>query len=217
MLGLWGCEKVKVENQAAADVFIKAIKKADGTTAYTAIHSVFSYNVMTTVSVTSPAGTTSQLLNFDNAGNSFFNEPTDAEFLATPPVAGSYVYNVKFKDGEEKLYTNALASSYILPANITSLAKTASGDSVYIKWDAIANVHAYQLKVMKGTTQIYYQPSFADGSSPLKTSLRLGYLVSSLNSSGSGTYTFELTGLLFESTAYDVLQAVSTSSKDINL
>ncbi len=217
MLGLSGCEKAKVTNEATADVFVKAIKNAQGTNVYTAIHSVFSYNVMKSVSVTSPGGTPLQLTNFENGGNSFFNEPADADYSTTAPTAGSYTYLVKFNDGEEITYPNTLAAATLLPANITSLAKTASGDSVYIKWDAITATHAYQLKVMKGTTQVFFQPAFADGSVPLKPNLRLGFRLNELTTQGSGTYTFELTGLLFESTTYDYIQAISTSTKNIEL
>ena len=217
MLGLSGCEKVKVENQASVDVFVKAIKNAQGVTVYTPVHSVFSYNKMSTVSVTSPSGSTTQLINFENGGNSFFNEPAVSDYLTTTPTVGSYSYIVKFDDGEEKTYTNALASTVLLPATITSLAKSAGGDSVYIKWDAITSTHAYQLKIMKGTTQIFYQPAFVDGSVPLKTNLKLGFLLNTLTASGPGTYTFELSGLLFESTAYEYIQAISTATKDIAL
>lgn len=217
MLGLSGCEKVKVENVASADVFLKTIKNTQGVTVYTTVHSVFSYNKMSTVSVTSPGSSTILLQNFENAGYSFFNEPAATDYSATQPTAGPYTYTVKFDDGEEKIYTNSLSSSAILPANITALAKTANGDSVYIKWDAITSTHAYQLKIMKGTTQVYFQPPFSDASSPLKSSLRLAFPINTVTSSGTGTYTFELTGLLFETTAYDYLQAISVSTSDIAL
>jgi hypothetical protein len=217
MLGLSGCEKIKIQNEASADVFIKAIKNAEGIIVYAPLHSVFSYNTITSASVKSPDAKTMQLANYDNSGNSFFNEPQAADYLTSIPATGSYTYTVLFSDGEEKTYTNSLSSAIISPANITSLAKTANGDSVYIKWDAIANVHAYQLKITKGTSQIYYQTPFSDGSVPLKSSLKIGFLVSSLNSSGPGTYTFDLSGLLFETTAYDYLQAVSSSTKNVEL
>jgi hypothetical protein len=217
ILGLSGCEKLQVQNDASADVFVKAIRNAQGTTVYAPVHSVFSYNLMSSVSVKSPDGSTLQLTNFENAGNSFFNEPAETDYLTTPPSTGTYTYTVKFDDNEEKTFTNSLSASVLAPPNITSLAKSANGDSVYIKWDAIINTHAYQLKIMNGDTQVFYQPGFADNSVPLKTSLKLGFLLSSLTTSGSGTYTFELSGLLFETTAYDYIQAISTSKKDIDL
>src|SRR5665648_311611 len=205
ILGLSGCEKAKRQNVALADTFVKAIKNEQGVTVYAAVHSVFSYNVMKSVSVTSPGGTTIQLPNFENGGNSFFNEPVLADYSTTGPAAGVYTFLVKFNDGEEITYTNTLATSTLQPANITSLSKSASGDSVYIYWDAIATTHAYQIKVMKGTTEVFFQPAFADASLPLKANLKYGFRLSNLTTSGSGTYDFELTGLLYESTTYDYI------------
>ena len=172
---------------------------------------------MSSVSVRTPDSTTVDLKNFENGGNSFYNEPLDADYLAKIPTVGIYKYNVTFSSGELKTYTNTLSSASLLPPVITSLAKTASGDSVYISWDAIANTHAYQLKVSKGTVLALYQPAFQDNSVPLKTSLRLGIPTRNLTTSGSGTYTFELTGLLFESTTYDYIQAISSSTQNIEL
>ncbi len=216
ILGLSGCEKAKVTNVAIADTYVRAVKNAQGVTVYAAVHSVFSYNVMKSVSITSPGGNTIQLPNFENGGNSFFNEPVLADYSTTGPAAGVYTFLVKFNDGEEITYTNTLATSTLQPANITSLVKSANGDSVYIYWDAIATTHAYQLKVMKGTNEVLFQPPFADGSVPLKTNLRFGILLSKFATAGSGTYDFELTGLLYESTTYDYIQAISTSAKSID-
>ena len=190
LMGLSGCEKAKVTNEATGDVFIKAITNASGTTVYTAIHSVFSYNTMKSVSVQSPDGMTLNLSNFDGGGNSFYNEPAESDYHQVIPTVGAYVYTVTFNDDEVKTYSNPLSSSTIQPALITSLAKSASGDSVYIAWNAIASTDAYQLKVTRGTTQVYYQAAFQDGSTPLKANLRLGLLVSNLTSGVAGTYTF---------------------------
>ena len=220
MAGLSGCKKEKVANQASVDVFIKAIKNTQGATAYAVIHSVFSFNTITSVSVTSPDGTIKELTNPGSGGSSFYNVPVDADYLPTIPASsiGSYTYHVKFNDGEEITYTNSLSAATILPANITSLTKSVNGDSVYIKWDAISNVNFYQIEITKGTTQIYYSDKFYDGSTPLKPNLRLGFNLYNLNSAGgTGTFTFNINGLLYETTAYSYLQATSTSSSDIAL
>lgn len=217
LLGLSGCEKGTVTDVATADAFVKSIKNAQGVAVFTVVHSVVSYNAMTSVTVTAPNGTTTQLINYENGGNSFYNEPADADYSAIPPSSGTYTYLVKFKDGQEITYTNSLLSSNILPTTITSLAKTAKGDSVYISWNAIADVHAYQIKVMKGTTIIYSSNPFVDNSNPLKPNLKVGFYLNSLTSSVAGTYTFSIAGLLYETTAYDYLQAISTASQDIAL
>jgi hypothetical protein len=212
MLGLSGCEKAKVTNEAAADVFVKSIVNAQGATVYAVIHSVFSYTGISSVSVTGPDGTTTQLTDLEGSGDSFYNNPVEADYLSAQPTAsvGSYTYLVIFKDGEEKTYTNSLSTATLLPAIITSLVKSTDGSTVDISWDAITNVHAYQLKIMKGTTQVNSTPLFT---SPLKLSVP----ITSFNQSGPGTYTFEVTGFLFETTAYDYLQAISVSTSDIAL
>ena len=144
MLGFSGCEKSTVTNDAYPDVFVKTIKNAQGVTVYAAIHSVVSYSGVSKVSVQAPNGTVTQLLNYQNTGYSFYNEPADADYLPTPPAAGIYTYTVTFKNAEVKTYTNTLTNAVLAPANITSLVKSANGDSVYITWDAIANVDFYQ-------------------------------------------------------------------------
>lgn len=217
MLGLSGCEKAKVVNVAAGDVFIKAIKNDQGATVYTAIHSVFSYNTIKSVSAKSPDGTSVSLINYQNIGNSFYNDPPIADYTANIPTVGAYTYTVDFNDGEQILYTNTLSSATLQPANITSLAKNAAGDSIYISFDAIPDVNFYQIKVHKGDTQVFYADNLSDSSSPKKVNLRYPFGLNSLTSSISGTYTFEITGLLYESSAYDYLQAISTATKDIAL
>jgi len=220
LLGLSGCQKAKVTNQASADVFIKAIKNTQGTPVFTVIHSVFSFNTITSVSVTSPDGTKKELTNPGNSGNSFYNIPVDTDYLQalSSSVTGSYTYLVKFNDGEEITYTNSLSNLNIQPANITSLAKSANGDSVYVKWDAIPNVNFYQVEITKGATQIYYSDKFYDGSTPIKASLRLGFRLYNLTTTGgTGIFRFNINGLLYETATYDYLQATSTSTNDIEL
>ena len=217
IFGMSGCEKATVENQASGDVFVKSIKNASGITVYKAVHSVFSYNQMTAVTVQTPEGLTESLNSHDSNGNSFFNEPAESDYVAIAPTTGAYIYTVKFSNDETKTYSNTLTVATIQPALITSLVKSADGDSVYISWNAITSADAYQLKISRGTTQVYYQPAFQDGSTPLKASLRLGLPLVTVTAGVSGTYTYELTGILFENTDYEYLQAISTSTKDIEL
>lgn len=219
MLGLSGCEKAKTVNQAWADAFVKTIKNSQGATVYSVIHTVFSFNGMKSVSVTSPGGSVLQLANYQNGGVSFFNEPAEADYQIAPPAAGNYTYTVKFNDGEEIVYTNTLTADNLLPANITSLVKTTNGDSVYIYWNAIANVDAYGIYVNTGTTQVFKIDGLSDTSNPKKTSLRYGFSVSKLTSASSGIFNFEISGFLIEKAEadYTYLQAKSTATKNITL
>ena len=217
MLGFSGCEKSTVSNEAYPDVFVKAIKNAQNITVYAAIHSVVSYSGVSSVSVKAPDGTVTQLINYQNTGYSFYNEPADADYLPTPPAAGIYTYTVKFNDQEIKTYTNTLSNSVLAPANISSLVKSTNGDSVLVTWDAIANVDFYQLIINKGTTQIYTVDKLYDNSTPKKAFIKIGFAKSDITKGSSGTYSFELTGKLYETAAYDYLQAISPVIKTIDL
>jgi hypothetical protein len=219
MLGLSGCEKAAVTNSAVADVFVKSIKNAQGTTVYAVVHSVFSYNGMTSVSVTAPDGTVMQLTNFENGGNSFFNEPAVTDYLPAFPLSavGTYTYIVTFKDGTAITYTNPLSAATLPPANNLTVAKTVAGDSVYVRWDAITDANFYNVEILRGTTQVYYSDKFYDDSTPKQTNLRIGFRVDNLTAGGAGIFTFNINGLLYETTLYDYLQAISTSTANITL
>ena len=228
LLGLSGCEKATIVDLASADVFIQSIKNPNDTAQviFAAVHSVFSYNLMSSVSVVAPISTTSpdsittQLINYDKMGNSFYNIPVYSTSL---PAPGTYTYNVTFKDGQVISFSNTLLYNILLPPNITSLAKNGTADSIDISWDAVANAQAYQVKVTKGTatgpsaTQVFYAAPFIDTSNPLRTNLTIGVPLSAIISYGSGIYTFEVDALLYESSAYTYLQAIGTSSKAVTL
>lgn len=216
MVGLSGCEKSAVTDSASADVFIKALTNDKGVTVYSAVHSVFSYNVMKSVTVVAPDGTQSQLLNYQNAGYSFYNEPISTDYLPTIPTAGVYTYTVTFNDGTVTTYSNSLASTAILPPILT-ITKTVAGDSVYVSWGAIANVDTYRLEVTTGTTQMFYADGMVDNNSPKKAILKLGFAKSSLTAGVSGIYTFTLTGFLYESADFTYLQATSADTEQITL
>jgi len=216
MFGLSGCEKKVVTDTAAGDVFIKALTNDQGVTVYAAIHSVFSYNTMKSVTVVAPDGTQTQLLNYQNQGYSFYNEPIATDYHTTVPTAGVYTYTVTFNDGTVSTYTNSLSNIAILPPNIT-LSLTTAKDSVYISWGAIANVDTYRLEVKTGTTQMFYADGMVDSNTPKKAVLRIGFLKSALTSGLSGIYTFTLTGLLYESSDLSYLQATSADTDQITL
>ncbi len=217
LLGLVGCEKGTVTNVATADAFIKSKVNAQGVTVYAVVHSVFSYNTMSKATVTSPGGTTTELTDYENEGISFYNKPAETDYSTTIPTIGTYTYAVTFNDGTQLTYTNSLTAATLQPAVITGLAKNANGDSIYLSWNAIPNTNAYQIKILNGTS-VYTQPAFIDASVPLKANLRFGFLSSAVTTNGSGVYTFELDGYLFESSSsYEYLQAQSAATKDISL
>jgi len=228
LFGLAGCEKATIIDQASADAFIQSIKNPADTSkiVFAVVHSVFSYNLMSSVSVmapisaTSPDSITTNLINYAKMGNSFYNNPVYSASLPTP---GTYSYTVTFKDGQVISFSNTLTYNILIPPNITFLAKNVTPDSIDISWDAVANAQAYQVKVTKGTmtgasaTQVFYVAPFIDLSIPLRTNLTIGVPLSTVLSYGTGPYTFEVDALLYESTVGSYLQAIGTATRVITL
>ena len=224
VLGFTACEKATVVSEATADVIIRAIKspKDTSTIVFAAVHSVFSYSLIAGVSVVSPDGETLQLVDYNNLGNSFFNNIADSVYSPTPPTLGAYKYTVTFKDKEVISYTNSLSSSFVIPPPITSLTKSVA-DTIYLSWKAVLNADGYQIKITKtdtitkAATQLKYITPFSDSNTPKKTRLTFAmprsYFSSSL--SNSETYSIQLDALLFENTTSNFLQAIGTSSKNI--
>ena len=214
MLSLGSCEKATVVSQASADVFIKSIKDPKDTShvVYAAIHSVFSYDLISSASVVSPDGVTTQLVDFDKSGNSFYNSPADSTYSLSLPPLGTYQYTVTFKDKEVITYTNSLSTSAVLPPRITSLTKSADADSVYLTWKGVSDAQFYQIVITQGANQVGYIKPFGFSGNPSVQGY--GWPISFFT---SGTYTFELDALLFESAGSGYLQALGASKKKITL
>lgn len=207
------CDKATVTNQASADVFIKSISY-QGNTLFGVAHSVFSYNGISQVSLKPPQGDTLLLPSKVDEGLSFFKDPSldSGDFNITPPASGLYSYRVTFKDNTQTVLTNTLGANYLLPAKIDSFGRSADGQFVVVKWNAVNDAQGYQIRIVKGNTEvipakIYYQLS----------PLRVQFPISSFGSNLPGNYIVELDALLFESTTHQLLQAMSVSKDSIQL
>ncbi|MEI7524119.1 MAG: hypothetical protein WCJ95_07320 [Mariniphaga sp.] len=224
VIGFTGCEKATVVSTATADVFIRSIKSPKDTSisVYSVVHTVISYDLMANVSVVAPNGVTSQLVDYDKLGNSFYNLVADSLYSPTPPTPGTYNYTVTFKDKEVITYSNSLSSSYITAPTITSLVK-AVADTIYLKWNAVANADGYQIKITKldtitkVVTQLKYIQPFTDSSTPKKAKLYFSLPRSyfSLLLNNTETYSVQLDALLFENSTSTYLQAIGTASRNI--
>lgn len=207
LFGLLACEKATVTNVATADVFIKTLIN-EGDTLFGVVHSVFSYNKMSSVSVTSPAGDSIPLPGNADGGISIYKDPsmTSGEYNKVLPLAGIYTYNVTFKDKTQQVYTNALGANFLLPAVIDSLVKSQDGLSVLLKWRKVEGAQFYQVRVTKGDSEII-PAELISPAAELRVELPISFFSHYL----PGTFTIEVDALLCESTNYSQLQAFSVS------
>lgn len=213
LFGLLACEKATVTNVATADVFVKTIINK-GDTLFGVAHSVFSYNKMSSVSVKSPSGDSIPLPGNVDGGISIFKDPslTSEDYNKVLPLTGIYTYNVTFKDKTQQVYTNALGANFLLPAVIDSLVKSQDGLSVLLKWRKVEGAQFYQVRVTKGNSEIIPAELISQ-----EAELKFELPISSFSRYSPGTFTIELDALLYESTNYSQLQALSISYGSITL
>lgn len=212
-LGFMSCEKTTVTNQATADVFIKSILY-QGDTLHGAAHSVFSYNGIKEVSVKTPQGDTLLLPSESDQGISVYLDPSidGGNYSVLPPSPGTYTYRVIFKDGTKTTLTNILGGNYLVPAKIDSIARSADGQFVILKWEPVKDAQGYQIRITKGNTEVVAAKSYFQ-----LDKLRIEYPISSFSPYLPGTFTVELDALLFESSAHQSLQAMSVATGSADL
>lgn len=213
LVGFSTCEKATVTNVATADVFIKTLIN-EGDTLFGVAHSVFSYNKMSSVSVKSPGGDSIPLPGNADGGISIFKDPslTSGDYNKVLPLTGIYTYIVTFKDKTQLVYTNALGANFLLPAVIDSLFKSQDGLSVLLKWRKVEGAQFYQVRVTKVNSEIIPAELISQ-----EAELKFELPISSFSRYSPGTFTIELDALLYESTNYSQLQALSISYGSITL
>lgn len=213
LITLTSCEQTTVTDAASADAFIKTIIN-QGDTLFGLAHSVYSYNRMKSVSVKSPNGDSIQLPSISDKGISIYKDPSLAsgDFSKTIPVAGLYTYDITFKDKSTQVINNTLGTDYLLPTVIDSLGLSADGQSLILKWSAVQNAQFYQIRITKGNNEVIpaklYSPEGA---------LEIQFPVSSFSQYKPGNFTIELDALLFESTAFTLLQSMSVTYSSLAL
>lgn len=213
LLSFSACKKESSSNTAAADVYVKAILSG-GVPVFGITEYVIGNNSMNSVMVHTPDGLIGQLDAYDTSGTAYFRDPVEgtSDYSATPPVAGEYSFGVTFSNGEEKVVSNTLGASYLLPANITALTESADKSSVKMTWDPIVGADYLQLSIKKGDAVVYASQAFT---APATNSIDIPIVF--IPAFAAGIYTYELDAIKYESTTSNLFQAVSTASMDIAL
>ena len=213
LLSFTACKKISNSNTAAADVYVKAILSG-GVPVFGVTEYVIGSNTMNSVSVHTPDGLTGNLDAYDTSGTSYYREPLagTSDYSLIPPTTGEYSFGVTFSNGEEKVVTNVLGSSYLLPATITALTESADGQSVTMSWNALTGADSFQLSISKGGTVVYASQAFT---APLTNSLSIP--INLIPTFIAGVYTYELDAVKYESASSNLFQAVSTATMDVAL
>ena len=213
LIVLSACEKPAITNVASTDVFIKSMISGSDTL-FAIAHAVYSYNRMSLVSVKSPDGDSIALPGNVDGGISIYKDPSLAlgDYRKILPLVGTYTYYITYRDNSQQVLTNALGADYLLPNVIDSLTRSQDGSSVLLKWNKVDAAQFYQIRVTMGETEV-----IAAFLVPQAEKLGVELPYSSFSRFAPGPFTVELDALLYESTNYSQLQAMSNSYVSINL
>jgi hypothetical protein len=210
---LSSCRKQAASDSATVNVFVKSIL-VDGHSYFAASHMVSGTDAMRSVAVHTPDGVTDSLTSTDSSHLFYSLLPTFDVGGYTPdlPASGTYTYDIKFNDGIEKTFTDTLTSSYLLPASNLSAVESADGSSVNVTYNPVASVQKYQLLVTIGGIAVF-------SSTYISPSLNTNIILptSYLSQYMPGTFTFEIDAILFRSSGYNLVQAVSAATTTVSL
>jgi hypothetical protein len=213
ILVLFSCKTAKQNDNAAADIYVKSII-FDGEPVYGLAQYVIGYAVMNTVTVTAPGGAIDQLTAYDVSKMIYYSEPSIAmnTYSTTPPTPGTYSYGITFDDGIQKVVTDNLGTSYLLPATITSISKSTNSQSVILNWEPLLGVDYFQLSISKAGTVVYTSDPFVP-----PTGNTLTIPIGLITSFTPGTYTYQLDAIKYASLQTGNIQAISSASTTIDL
>ena len=212
VLSLAGCKKDSRVDDGVADVYVKSVL-LDGQPVFGLVHYVQGYSAITSVTVSMTDLTLDQLSSLDATNTVFYSEPSplNGSYSATVPTKGTYSYGVKFTDGVEKVLTDQLEDSYLLPPTITSISKT--GSIVTLRWDPLAGAQYFQFNILRGGVNVFSSQTFSMAANTNYIDVSTSYI----NSYSPGNYTFELNAFKLQTADQGKLQATSSASADIDL
>jgi hypothetical protein len=213
LLILLSCKKDKTNDNAVADVYVKSIL-SDGEPVFGLAHYVLGYAAMTSVTVSTPVGMTDPLNAYNTGKTIFYIEPSLAlgTYTGTPPSPGTYSYGITFNDGIEKVITDDLGATYILPASITSIVKSSNNQSVIMSWEPLAGAEYFQVSIYKEGTWQWTSSAF-----PPPTGNTTSIPLSVIPSYSPGSYTYQLDAVNYASAETGNFQAISSASVTIDL
>lgn len=210
----FSCKKSVNSNDVYADVFVKS-STYNGSPGFSTIYSVIANGGgVSAVTVSAPNGSSFPLADRDGTGTAFFKDTSMAgsAYSHEPTAPGIYNFHVTFANGEEKLFTNTQKSDYLLPPVIDSLYVKPGGTTVRLKWEPIVGAQAYLIRISSGQNEIMPWLQFEN-----PAGMYTERLIYTFNSYLPGTITFELRAVIYESSDQKYVQAVSYSSRSIDL
>lgn len=213
LTGLASCESDSDESyEAIADAFVNTTE-IDGVAKHAVIYSVVAYNKIQGVEVTTPDNENVTLESYQGSSLSYYMNPEEDAYTESMPASGSYSFEVTFDGGETITATNTIGTSFVEQPDIESLVYQSDEETITLRWTKVGNAHGYQLKVFAEGEQIYSLPPFTIAAQDDIFEMTID--ATTFYDYTPGPLQFEISALLFETSAYDKLQAIGSRNETI--
>jgi hypothetical protein len=217
MVFSFSCKKDGTSNNATADVFVRSFMDPSKVISYNTVFSVTFIGGITAATAEGPGIPAFSLMDHFGDGTAFFKDSSMAAgggYNHTPPQAGTYTFHVTFNDGSQKVFTNTLSSTILLPPVIDSLYKKPFGldQSVRFAWEPVVGAQYYQIRLSCGQNVIQ------DWGLNMTPGSVLAYerLIDNFSNYLPGTILFEIRAVLYEGNQ-NYAQSISQNSLSIDL
>jgi hypothetical protein len=149
----------KFKFEGYSDVYMQK-KKIGGVDKYLTYYFAYANTTITSAIVATPGtGGTVTLSPFQSDTYTFCNNPSASSFVTSPPTAGNYTFTVTTGDGEVQELTDNLTTTELAVPVITEASFKTSGIGIYIKWNAVSNASAYNVKLFNPAGDLVFASS----------------------------------------------------------
>ncbi|MCE1198205.1 MAG: hypothetical protein LWW85_04495 [Marinilabiliales bacterium] len=207
------CNKTIVDDQIYIDSYIHAIYNKNHVPVYRVMHTAYSFNMLTSVTVKGSSGSSVSLKNFDSNMFSFYTPLDTAQYSTTIPQAEVFTYNIVNDKGANITLTNGISGQSLIPA--PSLKAEKNSTDIVLSWKAVPNVEAYKIRIFSEniTTKeqsMIFESDYLKPKDPT-SDLSLPFSLISYSPYLSTNLTFEVASFIFES-QQSTFHAVSAAS-----
>jgi hypothetical protein len=210
---LFSCTKDQVDENVYADSYVHSIFNSSGVPVYAVMHTAYSFQPLTSVSVSGGSAGSVQLPNPSSDTFAFYSVYPASSYKTTVPSPANYTYDVTYETGETIKKADEIVAQSLQPARQLDAVKTST--DIVVSWKAVTNVEAYKLRIYSkdpttSEKKLIYDSNFMipkDATSDLSFSIS----VISLSQYLTTELTFEVTSFIFQE-KWDTYHAVSTAS-----
>jgi hypothetical protein len=145
------CNEDETSFHAECDVYTFTRYDSEGYLEYGNLYYVYANKSMDDVSVTTPNNNTITLAACDGSTSTFYKDTDDEDYSKTPPITGTYSFNILTSKNEEVKISDQLENSFAMPVDITKA--NIENDVLDLEWNDNANAYIFSIKKISDNTE----------------------------------------------------------------